>query len=137
MSGRDDSVAHTGVTTESDDMFALDCMESLHLKKPCDTTEAIVPGDIIQAPRLVRGVATGSEDSVRIVQAAKSGWVVAQLGLPGAKIRRASRATIAQTSGLVPDGTVLTQRRKLRNAMLFGIYRRFRNSLRTRRLFYF
>ena len=91
MSVRDESVAYTGVTTKSDDMFALDCIESPDLKKACGTTEAIVPGDIIQAPRLVRGVATGSEESVRIVQAAKSGWVVARLGLPGAKIRSATR----------------------------------------------
>ena len=90
MSGQDERVAYTGVTTESDDMFALDCTDSLDLQKPCDTTGAIVPGDNIQAPRLVRGVAIGSEESVRIVQAAKSGWVVARLGLPGAKVRRAT-----------------------------------------------
>ena len=91
MSGQDESAAYTGVTTESDDMFALDCTDSFDLQKPCDTTGNIVPGDIIQAPRLVRGVAIGSEESVRIVQAAKSGWVVARLGLPGAKVRRATR----------------------------------------------
>ena len=32
--GQDESVAYTGVTTESDDMFALDSMESLDLQKP-------------------------------------------------------------------------------------------------------
>ena len=72
-------------------MFALDCTDSLDIQKPCDPPSAIVPGDIIQAPHLVRGVATGSEESVQIVQAAKSGWVVARLGLPGAKVRRATR----------------------------------------------
>ena len=41
----------------------------------------------VQAPRLVRGVATGSEESVEIVQATTSGWVAARLGLPGAKVR--------------------------------------------------
>ena len=46
---------------------------------------------LFKAPRLVRGVATCSEESVRIVQAAKSGWVVARLGLPGAKVRRSTR----------------------------------------------
>ena len=33
----------------------------------------------------------GSEESVRIVLAAESGWVVARIGLPGAKVRRAMR----------------------------------------------
>ena len=86
MSGQDESVAYTGVSTATDDMFALDCTDSLDVQKPCDP-----PGDIIQAARLVRGVATGSEESVQIAQAAKSGWVVARLGLPGAKVRRATR----------------------------------------------
>ena len=49
------------------------------------------PGDIVRAPRFVRGVATGSEESVRVVQAAKSGWVVSRIGLPGAKVRRVTR----------------------------------------------
>ena len=56
-----------------------------------NNTVAIVFGDIIKSPRLVRGVATGSEESVRIVQAAESGWVVARIGLPGAKVRRTTR----------------------------------------------
>ena len=91
MSGQDESVAYTGVSTESDDMFSLDCTDSLDVQKSCDPPGASVPGDIIQAPRLVRGVATGSEESVQIAQATKSGWVVARLGLPGAKVRRATR----------------------------------------------
>ena len=81
MSGRD----------ESTDMCAIDCMESPDLHTPCDTTVAIAPGDIIRAPRLVRSFFTGSEESVRTVQAAKSGWVVGRIGLPGAKARRATR----------------------------------------------
>ena len=91
MSGRDESAAYASVTNESDDMYAICCLESPDLQTPCDNNVAIVPGDIIKAPRLVRGVATGSEESVRIVQAAKSGWVVARIGLPGAKVRRATR----------------------------------------------
>ena len=91
MSGRDESAAYASVTNESDDMYAIGCMESLDLQTPFDTYVAIVPGDIIKAPRLVRGVASGSEKSVRIVQAATSGWVVARIGLPGAKVRRATR----------------------------------------------
>ena len=91
MSGQDEDVAYTGVPTESDDTFALDCTDSLNLQKPCDPPSIIAPGDIVQAPRLIRGVATGSEESVQIVQATTPGWVVARLGLPGAKVRRATR----------------------------------------------
>ena len=73
-----------------DDTFALDCKDSLDLQKPCDPPSIIAPGDIVQAPRLIRGVATGSEESFQIVQATTSGWVVVRLGLPGAKVRRAT-----------------------------------------------
>ena len=34
---------------------------------------------------------TGSEESVRIVQATTSGWIVTRLGFPGAKVRRTTR----------------------------------------------
>ena len=91
MSGQDEDVAYTGVPTESDDTFALDCTDSLDLQKPCEPPSTIAPGDVVQAPRFFRGVATGSEESVQIVQATTSGWVVARLGLPGAKVRRATR----------------------------------------------
>ena len=40
MSGRDEGAACTTVTNESDDMFAIDCMESPDLQTPCDTTVA-------------------------------------------------------------------------------------------------
>ena len=114
MSGQDESVAHTGAHTESGGVFAFDCTDSLDLQKPCDPLSILAPGDIVQAPRLIRGVATGSEESVQIVhivqaprlirgvatgseesvqivQATTSGWIVARLGLPGAKVRRATR----------------------------------------------
>ena len=91
MSGQDDAVAYTGDPTESDDTFALDCTDSLDPQRPCDPPSILAPGDIVQAPRLIRGVATGSEESVQIVQATTSGWIVARLGLPGAKVRRATR----------------------------------------------
>ena len=138
MSGQDEDVAYTGVPTESDDTFALDCTDSLDFQKPCDPPCTTAPGDIVQAPpRLLRGVATGSEESVQIVQARTSGWVVARLGLPGAKVRRATRdgaegAGLLSSqcenlcngpSGLVLDGTVLTQQRRLRNAKQLGITR--------------
>ena len=136
MSGQDEDVAYTGVPTESDDTFALDCTDSLDLQKPCDPPSIIAPGDIVQAPRLVRGVATDSEESVQIVQATTPGWVVARLGLPGAKVRRATRdgaegwivelplrKPLPGPSGLALDGTVLTQQRRLHNAKQVGISR--------------
>ena len=91
MSGQHDAVAHTGDPTESDDTFALDCTDSLDLQEPCDPSSSLAPGDIVQAPRLIRGGTTGSEESVQIVEATTSGWIVARLGLPGAKVRRATR----------------------------------------------
>ena len=39
----------------------------------------------------IRGGTTGSEESVQIVQATTSGWIVTRLGFPGAKVRRATR----------------------------------------------
>ena len=134
MSGQDEDVAYTGVPTESDDTFALDCTD---FQKPCDPPCTTARGDIVQAPRLLRGVATGSEESVQIVQARTSGWVVARLGLPGAKVRRAARdgtegAGLLSShcenlcngpSGSALDGTVLTQQRRLRNAKQLGISR--------------
>ena len=51
MSGRDESAACASVTNESDDMYAIDCMESPDLQTPCDTNVASVPEDIIKAPR--------------------------------------------------------------------------------------
>ena len=87
----DESAASASVTIESGDMYAIGCVETPDLQTPCENTVAMVPGDIVRAPRLVCGVATGSEESVRVVQAAKSGWVVARIGLPGAKLRRATR----------------------------------------------
>ena len=91
MSGQHDAVAYTGDPTESDDTFALDCTDSLDLQKPCDPTSCLAPGDIVQAPRLIRGGTTGSEESVHIVQATTPGWIVTRLGHPGAKVRRATR----------------------------------------------
>ena len=91
MSGQHDAVAYTGDPTESDDTFALDCTDSLDLQKPCDPSSSLAPGDIVQAPRLIRGGTTGSGESVQIVQATTSGWIVARLGFPGAKVRRATR----------------------------------------------
>ena len=131
MSGQDEFVACNGVPTESDDTFALDCTDSLELQKPCDPPSIIAPGDIVQAPRLIRGVATGSEESVQFVQATTSGWVVARLGLPGAKVRRATRGLLSShcenfcncPSGSALDGTVLTQQRRLRSAKQLGISR--------------
>ena len=41
MSGRDEGAACTTVTNESDDMFAMDCMERPDLQTPCDTTVAL------------------------------------------------------------------------------------------------
>ena len=136
MSGQHDAVAYTEDPTESDDMFALDCTDSLDLQKPCDPSSSLAPGDIVQAPRLISGVATGSEESVRIVQAAKSGWVVARLVFQvpryDAPHVMALKAGLSSNhcanlcngpSGLVPDGTVLTQRRKLLNARQLGISR--------------
>ena len=61
--------------------FALDCTDSLDLQKPCDPSSSLAPGDIVQAPRLIRGGTTGSEVSVQIVQATTSGWIVARPGL--------------------------------------------------------
>ena len=119
MSGQDESVAYTGVPTESGDTLALYCTDSLDLQKTCDPPSAIVPGDIIQTPRLVRGVATGSEESGQTVQAATSGWVVDRLGLLGAKVRRATRGL----SGLATTLYSKTQRRRLRNAKQLGISR--------------
>ena len=63
-SGQDEDVAYTGVPTESDDTFALDCTDNLELQKPCDLPSIIATGDIVQAPRLIRGAAAGSEESV-------------------------------------------------------------------------
>ena len=62
--GQDEDVAYTGVPTESDDTFALDCTDNLELQKPCDPPSIIATGDIVQAPRLIRGAAAGSEESV-------------------------------------------------------------------------
>ena len=67
MSGQHDAVAYTGDPTESDDTFALDCTDSLDLQKPCDLSSSLAPGDFVQAPRLIRGGTTGSEESVQIV----------------------------------------------------------------------
>ena len=91
ISGRDESAASASVTIESGDMYAIGCVETPDLQTPCENTVAMVLGDIVRAPRLVCGVATGSEEAVRVVQAAKSCWVVARIGLPGAKLRRATR----------------------------------------------
>ena len=81
MSGQHDTVAYTGDPTESDDTFALDCTDILDLQKPCDPSSSLAPGDIVQAPRLNRGGTTGSEESVQIVQATTTGWIVPRLGL--------------------------------------------------------
>ena len=56
MSGQHDAVAYTGDPTESDDTFALDCTDSLDLQKPCDPSSSLAAGDIVQAPRIIRGV---------------------------------------------------------------------------------
>ena len=91
MSGQHDAVAYTGDPTESDDTFALDCTDSLDLQKPCDPSSSLAPGDIVQAPRLIRGSTTCSEESVQIVQATTSVWIVTRLEFSGAKARRATR----------------------------------------------
>ena len=78
------------VALESGDQNAVGCLETPDLQTPCKHTVAMAPGDIVRAPRLVGG-ATGSEESVRVVKAVESGWVVARIGLPGAKLRRATR----------------------------------------------
>ena len=91
ISGQHDAVAYAGDPTESDDTFALDCTDSWDLQKPCDPSSSLAPGDIVQAPRLIRGSTTGSEESVQIVQATTSGWIVTRLGFPGAKVCGATR----------------------------------------------
>ena len=135
MSGQHDAVAFTEDPTESDDTFALDCTDSLDFQKPCDPSSSLAPGDIVQAPRLIRGSTTGSEESVQIVQATTSGSIVTRLGFPGAKVRRATRDGAEGwillnnhyenlyngPNGLVLDGTVLMQQRRLRNAKQTGI----------------
>ena len=66
MSGQHDAVVYTGDPTEFDDTFALDCTDSLDLQKPCDPSSSLAPGDVVQAPRLIRGGAAGSEESVQL-----------------------------------------------------------------------
>ena len=72
MSGQHDAVACTEDPTESHDTFALDCTDSLDLQKPCDPSSSLAPGDIVQAPRLIRGSTTGSEGSFQIFHATTS-----------------------------------------------------------------
>ena len=127
--GRDESAASASVTIESGDMYAIGCMETPDLQTPWENTVAMVRGDIVRAPRLVCGVATGSEE-VHVVHAAKSGWVVARIGLPGAKLRRATRDGVERW--IVG---VSTQRRRLRDAKTNGKCSGFESNLGARRLF--
>ena len=89
ISGQDEDVAYIGVPKEFDDTFALDCADSLALQKLCDL-QYYCPWRHCPSTTPLRGVATGSEEFVQSVQATTSGWAVARLGLPGAKVRRAT-----------------------------------------------
>ena len=89
MTVMDESAHPANVAVEPGDKNLVGCLETPALQTPCKHT--VAPGDIVRTPQLVRGVATGSEESVRVVKAVESGWIVARIGLPGAKLRRATR----------------------------------------------
>ena len=108
---------YTGDPTESDDTFALDCTDSLDLQKLCDPSSSLAPGDIVQAPPLVR------EESVQIVHASNI-WLDCLLDLDFQVPRYDVPHVMALKAGLLSnhyenlalDGTVWTQQRRLRNA---------------------
>ena len=73
MTVMDESADTVNVAVEPGDKNLVGCLETPDLQMPCKHTVAMAPGDIVRAPRLVRGVATGSEESVRVVKAVESG----------------------------------------------------------------
>ena len=134
MSGQHDAVAYTGDPTESDDTFALDCTDSLDLQKPCDPL-VVLPLETLFKHHVLSVVAPLVRKSLfRLSRRQHLVGLLLDLdfqvpryavlhvmALKAGLLSNHCENLYNGPNGLVLDGTVSMQQRRLRNAKQTGI----------------